>query len=201
MSDSDDLVSLEVGPAMWDRFFTVSPLVVIGTKEESGEYDLAPKHMALPLGWYGYFGFVCTPEHMTYWNAKREGCFTVSYPRPGQEVLTSLTASPRDAETACKPSLQAIDTFPAPTIDGVFFADAYLYLECELERVLDEFGAHSLIVGRIIAAHARADALRRSDVDDQEALFQRPLLAYLHPGRFSRIRKTIAFPFVVPEDD
>lgn len=201
MQQATDLVSLEVGPAMWERFFTVSPLVVVGTKEEAGGYDLAPKHMAFPLGWEGYFGFVCTPDHMTYWNAKREGCFTVSYPRPGQEVLASLAASPRDTETECKPSLRAIATLPAPNIDGVFFEDAYLYFECELVRILDAFGANSLIIGRIVGAHVRPDALRHSDVDDQEALFETPLLAYLHPGRFSRIRETFAFPFVKAEED
>ena len=201
MRDSDDLVSLEVEPALWDRFFTVSPLVLVGTKEENGDFDLAPKHMAFPLGWEGYFGFVCTPDHMTYWNAKREDCFTVSYPRPGQEMLTSLAASPRDRETECKPSLRALPTFPAPTIDGVFFADAYLFFECELVRILDEFGANSLIVGRIVAAHARSDALRHSDTDDQQLILESPLLAYLHPGRFSRIRETVAFPFVEAEDD
>ena len=36
---------------------------------------------------------------------------------------------------------------------------------------------------------------------DQEALFETPLLAYLHPGRFSRIRETFAFPFVEAEED
>ena len=32
MDDNVELVSLEVGPGMWDRFFTVAPLVVVGTR-------------------------------------------------------------------------------------------------------------------------------------------------------------------------
>ena len=58
-----------------------------------GGYDLAPKHMATPLGWGGWFGFVCTPSHATYANALREGFFTVSFPRPSQVLLASLAAA------------------------------------------------------------------------------------------------------------
>ena len=200
MDNASDFVTLEVGPEMWDRFFTVSPLVLVGTKEESGDFDLAPKHMAFPMGWEGYFGFVCTPEHNTYWNAKREEAFTVSYPRPTQIVLTSLAASPRDDDTDCKPSLQAIPTVPAKSVDGVLLSDGYLFLECELVQVVDGFGANSLIIGRIVAAHARPDALRESDSDDQEMIFETPLLAYLHPGRFSEVRQSLPFPFVEAPD-
>jgi len=195
------LISVEVGTAMWDRFFTVSPLVLVGTTEKSGEYDLAPKHMALPLGWEGYFGFVCTPEHATYWNARRAGVFTVSYPRATQVVLASLAAAPRDSQTGCKPSLRAIQTFPASVVDGVLLDDGYLFFECELERVIDGFGANSLLMGRIVAAHVRSDALRDIDVDDQDLIFRRPLLAYLPPGRFSRIRRSLSFPFYETADD
>jgi len=198
--DATEIVSLEVSPEMWERFFTVSPLVLVGTREENGDYDLAPKHMALPLGSDGYFAFVCTPAHNTYWNAKREGCFTVSYPQPTQVVLTSMAASPRDEATGCKPSLQAIPTFPARVVDGALLEDGYLFFECELVQVLDELGSSSLIVGRIVAAHVRADALRHWDASEQEMLFDAPLLAYLRPGRFARIRRTWRFPFLERED-
>ncbi len=82
-----ELVSLGTHHPIWDRFFWVAPLVVIGTREVSGEFDLAPKHMVCPLGWQNYFSFVCTPKHATYRNAQREKAFTVSYPRPDQVVI------------------------------------------------------------------------------------------------------------------
>ena len=201
MNDGAELISVEVGAAMWDRFFTVSPLVLVGTTEKDGEYNLAPKHMAFPLGWEGYFGFVCTPDHATYWNAKRTGVFTVSYPRPTQIVLASLAAAPRDPATGCKSSLEAIETIPAKVVDGVLLADGYLFFECELARIIDGFGANSLMIGRIVAAHARPDALRHLDVDDQVLIFHRPLLTYLHPGRFSRIRRSLSFPFYEATDE
>ena len=132
-------------------------------------------------------------EHLN--TAKRTGEFTVSYPRPTQVVLASLAAAPRDAETGCKLSLEAIATIPAKVVDGVLLADGYLYFECELARVIDGFGANSLMIGRIVAAHARPGALRHADVDDQDLIFRRPLLSYLHPGRFSCIRRSLSFPF------
>ena len=56
-------VELDVRLPVWERFFTVAPLVLIGTREADGSFDLAPKHMVLPLGWQNYIGFVCTPRH------------------------------------------------------------------------------------------------------------------------------------------
>jgi len=88
-----ELVSLGTHHPIWDRFFWVAPLVVIGTREMSSEFDLAPKHMVRPLGWQNYFSFVCTPKHATYRNAQREKAFTVSYPRPDQVVIGKVLAA------------------------------------------------------------------------------------------------------------
>ncbi|MGQ9871755.1 flavin reductase [Leptodesmis sp.] len=99
----------------------MAPLVVIGTREPDGGYDLAPKHMAMPIGWENYFGFVCTPRHHTYQNVLREQAFTVSFPRPEQVVLASLSAAPRCEEDA-KPALAALPILPASVVDGVFCA-------------------------------------------------------------------------------
>lgn len=63
---------------------------------KDGGYDMAPKHMARGLGRGNYFGFVCTPRHATYHNAKREGAFTVTYPRPTQVLQASFSATSRE---------------------------------------------------------------------------------------------------------
>ena len=97
---------------IWSRFFTVAPLVIVGTREGDG-HDLAPKHMAMPLGWDNYFCFVCSPQHATQSNAQRTGQFTVSFPRPEQIVEASLAAAPRE-EDSSKPSLAAIPTSSRP---------------------------------------------------------------------------------------
>jgi len=191
-----NLVSLDPKRPIWERFFTVAPLVIIGSKEECGAYDLAPKHMATPLGWQNYFGFVCTPRHRTYQNITREGVFTVSFPRPTQVVLTSLSAAPRDDDDV-KPSLNLLPTRPAGTIDGVFVEDGYLFLECRLDRIIDGFGDNSLITGRVVAAQVAEESLRLSDGDDAEVLRSAPLLAYLAPGRYAEIRYGHSFPFPV----
>jgi flavin reductase (DIM6/NTAB) family NADH-FMN oxidoreductase RutF len=86
------LVSLGLEQPIWERFFTVAPLVV-GTYEPDGSYDLAPMHLAMPMGWDYCFGFICTPRHRTYHNAKHKGAFTVSYPRPSQ--VTDVADVPR----------------------------------------------------------------------------------------------------------
>lgn len=190
-----DLVSLDTDHPIWDRFFTVAPLVVIGSREEDGRYDMAPKHMATPLSWENYFGFVCTPQHRTYHNIRREQVFTVSFPTTDSVLLASLAAAPRCGDDSSKPSLDALPTFPAPTIDGQFLVQASLFFECRLDRIVDDFGVNSLIVGKIVSAHVSPAALRSMDVDDQETIAASPLLAYISPGRFAKIDQTFSFPF------
>ena len=190
----DDLVELDVRVPVWDEFFMVMPLVVVGSREENGEYDFAPKHMVTPMGWKNYFGFVCTSEHATYQNVKRTEQFTVSFPKADSVVLTSLTASPR-CEDSTKPSLGALPRFSTKKIDGEFLKDSTLFFECELDRIVDGFAANSLIVGRIVRALIKSSAKRSVDVDDQEVIDAAPLLAYLTPGRYATIDRSRAFPF------
>ena len=187
------LHSLDVSRPIWDQFFTIAPLVLVGTREPGGGDDLAPKHMVTPVGWQNFFGFVCTPRHGTYQNISREGVFAVTYPRPTQWLETSLTASPR-CEDDSKPQLQLMQTFRSRKVDCPVVADGYLFLECELERFVDGFGDNSLIVGRIVAAEIDPVFLRAEDRDDQDLLRDASLLAYVSPGRFATVRDTLAFP-------
>jgi flavin reductase (DIM6/NTAB) family NADH-FMN oxidoreductase RutF len=190
-------VELDVRVPLWDRFYTVAPLVLVGTREADGSFDLAPKHMVLPLGWQNFFGFVCTPRHATYFNAWRERAFTVSYPRPDQLVETSLAASMRCAD-GHKPAIATLTTVPAHKVKGVLVEGATLQLECELDRIIDGFGDNSLVVGRVVAAYADPAALREADRAPEDVLAAAPLLAYLHPGRYTTIDTARSFP--VPED-
>ena len=190
---AEHLEALDVGRPIWDQFFTVAPLVIVGTIEPDGTDNLAPKHMVTPMGWQNYFGFVCTPRHGTYRNIKRDRRFAITYPKPTQWLETSLTASPRcDDDT--KPQLQVIETFRSSTVDCPVVPDGYLYLECELNRFVDGFGANSLIVGKIVAAQVDPSSLRADDLDDQDILQAEPLLAYVSPGRFATVQKTLSFP-------
>lgn len=187
-------VELDVRTPIWERVFTVAPLVIVGTRDADGAFDLAPKHMALPLGWENYFGFVCTPRHATWSNAVRERAFTVSYPRPTQLVHASLTASPRCADGR-KPAAGVLPTVPARRVVGALVEGATLQLECELERVVEGFGENGLVVGRIVAAYADPEALRGAEREPESVLAASPVLAYLHPGRFAVIDRAHSFPF------
>ena len=187
-------VVLDLDPPIWERFFTVAPLVVVGTREPDGGDDLAPKHLAMPLSWRNHFGFVCTPRHRTYQNIARERSFAVTYVRPSQAVLASLAASPRCGDGS-KPVAAALPTFAASQVQGAFLQAGYLFLECELERFVDDIDDNALIIGPIVAASAAEDALRSADRDDEDLLLHAPLLAYLHPGRFAEIASTNVMPF------
>ena len=194
-NEAQRAVPIPADAPIWSRFFTIAPLVIVGTREGDG-HDLAPKHMAMPLGWDNYFCFACSPDHATQKNAERTGVFTVSFPRPEQIVEASLAAAPRE-EDGSKPSLEAVPTFPAREIDGVLVSDAYLWLECELDRILEGFGRNTLIIGRVVAASVDERALRVSDADDADVIREEPLLAYISPGRVARVSETFSFPFHV----
>ena len=187
-------VSIPVDAPIWDRIFMVAPLVIVGSREGGGGYDLAPKHMAMPLGWDNRYCFVCSPRHATQQNIADTGEFTVSFPTPAQIEQTSMAAGPR-MEDGSKPTLGVLHTLPASTVDGVLVSGAYLWLECVLEQVLEGFGDNSLIIGRVVAAAADEQALRSEPQRDDELLQSSPLLAYLSPGRFAGVGETEPFPF------
>jgi len=191
---SDRLIHLATDRPIWDRVFTVAPLVIVGSKEESGLFNLAPKHLAMPLGWDNFYCFVCSPRHTTYHNIRRSGAFTISYPRPSDILVASLAAAPR-CEDQTKPSLLVLPTFSAREVDGVLVEGSYLFLECTLHSILDGFGPNSLIIGNVVAASAHEHALRDHERDEADQLFAFPLLAYLSPGRMAEVRQTTGFPF------
>ena len=193
MSSAATLVPLSTEQPIWPRFFTVAPLVLVATKEDDG-WDVAPKHMAMPLGWENRYGFMCTPRHSTYWNVRRHGAFTVGFPHPDQVVHASLAAAGRDPEGG-KPGLEALPTFPATAVDGVLVSGCALHLECELDRIVEGFGENCLIAGRIVAAHADERVLRQHDADDADLVHSTPLLAYVSPGRFASVSDTLSFPY------
>jgi flavin reductase (DIM6/NTAB) family NADH-FMN oxidoreductase RutF len=190
-----DLVPIELDDKLWERVFVVSPLVLVGTREPEGSFDLAPKHRIVMLP--GHFGFVCRPTHATWRNAVRERTFTVSWPSPRQIVMASAAASPR-CDDGEKKALRALPTVDATTVEGALLDGGRLHLECRLERVVDDLGEDSLLLGRIVAAHADRRALRRGDVPDSTLVHDQPLLAYLHPSQFALIEHSTGFPF--PKD-
>ncbi|MCB0376096.1 MAG: flavin reductase, partial [Sinomicrobium sp.] len=180
----DKYILLNTGTPIWTQFFTVAPLVVIGTKEGDG-YDLAPKHMATPLGFGNYFGFVCTPDHCTYQNVKTHKAFTVSFPVPEQIIYASLSASPRDSDNPKSEGiLSVLPVWKAPNTDAPLIAEAYLYLECSLFKIIDGFDENSIVAGKIETAFVHKDYRRSSEQDEQELIKKNPLLAYLPEGRF-----------------
>lgn len=193
-----DFIELDVLHPIWSHFFTIAPLIIIGTKEEGG-YDMAPKHMAMPIGFDNYFGFVCTPKHGTYQNVLQYKEFSVSFPLPDQVLLASISASPRIKGISKSDQIvAALPSIKANTIDALLVVDSYLHMECELFKIIDGFNKNSIITGKISAASVHPDYLKVSEKDEGEQLVKHPLLAYLAEGRFASVSNTFNFPF--PKD-
>ena len=45
-STGRNIVEIDTSVPVWEQFFTVAPLVLIGTCDEDGSLDLAPGHFA-----------------------------------------------------------------------------------------------------------------------------------------------------------
>lgn len=189
----EELIELSVRAPVWERVFTVAPLVLVATKE-GDRHDVAPKHLAMPIGWENFFGFVCSPSHATYRNLEAHPEFTVSFPGLDRLVQSSMAAGARLKDRS-KPTLAAVPVFPARRVDGVLIEGCSLYLECTLDRFVDGFGENSIVVGRVVAASASRAALRGHDVDDADLLHALRPLVYLAPGRVAEVYDTHAFPF------
>jgi flavin reductase (DIM6/NTAB) family NADH-FMN oxidoreductase RutF len=193
MRDPEELVELSTEAPIWERFFTVAPLVLVATKE-GDRHNVAPKHLAMPIGWENYFGFVCAPSHATYRNLQAHPEFTVSVPGVDRLVHASMAAGARLGDCS-KPTLAAVPVTPARVVEGVLVEGCAVYLECALDRFVDGFGKNSIVVGRVVAASASRAALRGHDVDDADLLHALRPLVYLAPGRVAEIGETHAFPF------
>ncbi|MDH5414618.1 MAG: flavin reductase, partial [Flavobacteriaceae bacterium] len=94
--------------------------------------------------------------------------------------------------------IEALPTIKAETMDALLLTNSYLYLECELFKIIDGFDQNSIITGKIIKAYAEKDYIRISELDEQEQIKNNPLLAYIANGRFATISQTFNFPF--PKD-
>ncbi len=193
-----DFISLNIKESIWDHFYMVAPLVVIGSKENNS-FDLAPKHMVSPIGFSNYFGFVCTPRHTTYHNIKKEKKFTVSFIRPDQVLLSSLAALPRCEENHySKEIIKDLPTITTENKDNIYIENSYVLFECNLFRIIDGFDDYSIIIGQIDKALVHKDHKIFSGGDEQEHIYKNPLLAYIAQGRFASVKETYSFPY--PKD-
>jgi flavin reductase (DIM6/NTAB) family NADH-FMN oxidoreductase RutF len=188
------LVSLPLDAPVWEKFASVAPLVLVSSKDPDGGVDIAPKHLAMPVSWQNWFGFVCAPTHTTYRNIEATKEFTVGFPTPHMVLYTSLAAAPRDSDGG-KPTLDLLGTYPATEVDGVLVEGCRVHLECRLDRVIEDLGENVLIIGKVVAAHVAEESLRSSDTDDHDLINESPLLAYIHPGRVAQIKDTQSFPY------
>ena len=133
-----DYVALDTSIPIWDRLFVPTPLIVVGSRDEQGNDNLAPKNMAMPLGWSNHFGFMCTARHRTYRNIEHSKTFTVSFPPTDRVVMAAVAATPR-GDDKIKHSLKVLPTVRAARSGCLALKDAYLWFDCDLARIVEGF--------------------------------------------------------------
>ena len=83
-------------------------------------------------------------------------------------------------------------------MDILMIDGAYLYLECELFKIIDGFDDYSLITGVIKSVHVQKEYLKTTEKSESQQIRKHPLLAYIANGRFAKVSETFNFPF--PKD-
>ena len=167
----EDLVTLGQDWPVWDRVFTVNPLVLIGTRERERWIRPRPQAHGVPHGLGELLRVRLHPAPRDLPQRQARG-------RLHRQLSEADAGRPREPggitqrERRFQASLYALPTFPASEVDGVFIQDAYLFLECVLDRIVDDFGENSLIAGRVVAAHVSEDYLRASERDDNDLIHE-----------------------------
>ena len=177
---------------LWSRVFSVAPLVLVGTKERDGTTSLRSTWRCRSAGRASTASSAAPTRDLQERGAHPE--FTVSFPRPEQIVESSFAAGGRFAGGE-KPALAAVPAAPARVVDVPVVEGCSLYIECELERIVDGFGAEQPDRrprrGRRRGAETRCAAPR---CDDADLVYRLGLLAYLAPGRFAVVRDSTVVP-------
>ena len=113
----DGLVELPVGPELWERAFTVAPLVLVGTKE-GRRLRLRPQ----AHGDAARLGGLLLLRLQLRGTRPTGTCSSIpssrsAFPGPEQIVESSLAAGGR-FEGGAKPTLTAVPSVPARVVDG-----------------------------------------------------------------------------------
>ena len=133
-------IPIPVERPIWGRFFTVAPLVIVGTVEGEG-YDLAAEAHGDAARLGQLLLLRLQPRAPDPGQRRADGRLHGQLPAPGRDPRRQPRRPPRAPRTSQSPALAAIRTFPAREVHGVLVEDSYLWLECELDRIVDGFGA------------------------------------------------------------
>ena len=135
------IIELDAGKPIWDRCFMVAPLVLVGTRDEDGSLDLAPKAHGVPDGLAGTTSGLSAAPVTRHTSTSSEPASSRSAIPSLPRYFTQVSPRHRATRVVRRPSCRAFPTFPAKKVDGEFIEDAYLFLECRpLTRRSTAFG-------------------------------------------------------------
>jgi flavin reductase (DIM6/NTAB) family NADH-FMN oxidoreductase RutF len=177
------------------RCFTVKPVILVTTLGPKGLPNVAPKTQNMDVGSQEqYFAFVCSPHHHTYQNVKANQEFVVNY--PGPELIEKVSAAAQQAGDIDEITLAGLTSIPSVVVKPPRVKECYLHLECKLVRI-DDLEDSNLILGKIVARSADKEISfeRGNSNENIQLLSKRPLLAYVYPNHYARIKTAEKFIF------
>ena len=188
-----DFVDIGLDPWQWRPAPLINQVVLVGTVEETGAFDLAPKtsaffaSTALPA-----VGFSCNTTHHTACNISRTGAFVVNVPEASHaaKIWDVFLRASQERLAAAGWHARAGDV-----VAGACWDEAVAQLECTHHATIEIAGEEIVIIGRVVAARLRATLV--TDVDGAgPAAAYRVLdpLFYLQPGLFTGLGEVAGPP-------
>ena len=190
LRELEDLVEISTEAPIWERFFTVAPLVLVATKRAA---TTTSRRSISPCRSAGRTTSASSAARRTrrHRNLEAHPEFTVSFPRGRPDRQSSLLAAGSRLDDRSKPTLAPFRSSRPARWTACSSRAAALYLECALERVIDGFGENSLIVGRDrrrSAVDARRSAGSRSTTRISSTSSCR-CSCTSRPGRFAEVTR------------
>lgn len=176
---------------IWNRFFHVTPLVLVTTISRQGRVDVAPKTQCTRIGGTNYIGLGCEPGDHTMQNVAATGEFVVNYPGPEIARQSGQAGMKFDESTPDEVAACGLTTTAAKLVRPPLVAECRAHLECRLVDIR-QYGNGAFVVGEVLAAAVEEEALADQGIS---ALGMAPLLVYVYPNHFAGMHVARKFPF------
>ncbi len=161
----------------WSPSPLLYQVLLVTTRDENGEIDVAPKSCATIVAFAGpTFGFGCQWSHRTAKNIRATGEFVVNVPGAGlAEAIWAMPDAPDRLAAA------GLTTLPGTTVSVPVIAECVAHLECVLDRIIEFPSDEVFILGTVRRIDMDERCLVPDDTAERYRALNRPLF-FLEPG-------------------
>jgi len=168
----------------WHPSPLVYQVVLITTRDDAGEVDIAPKSNCTVAAFEPLtYGFGCQQDHRTYRNIVATGEFTVNV--PGVALAETIWAMPTVASSD-RMAAAGLTTAPGKTVSVPAVEQCAAHLECALDQVIQFDSGEVFVLGKVRLIEVDERCLQPAATPDRYAALGTPFV-FLEPGWFAPV--------------